>query len=178
MSDAGMSDYPRSNGSRRDIVRTPEEVAVMQELHRQGVGIKRIAQEIGCNPRTVHVAAILGERVVQVPGRMAEKVVMLVHGAALDPEGLAPQRGQGGLEARGAVHDHELGPPEPAGIEIVEVRAERGRRCGRVSCPNGARPRRSRRPCSSRKAAPSARRGAGRWRPEPRCRSLSCRGGP
>ena len=53
MSDAGMSDYPRSNGSRRDIVRTPEEVAVMQELHRQGVGIKRIAQEIGCNPRTV-----------------------------------------------------------------------------------------------------------------------------
>ena len=36
----------------------------------------------------------LGEFVVQVPGRMAEEVAQLVDGAALDPEALAPQRGQ------------------------------------------------------------------------------------
>jgi len=34
-------------------LRTPEEVAVIQELRRQGMGIKRIAQEAGCNLRTV-----------------------------------------------------------------------------------------------------------------------------
>ena len=50
-----------------------------------------------------HVAAVLGQLVVQVLGRMADEVAVLVHGAALDRQVLAPERGERGLEPRRAV---------------------------------------------------------------------------
>jgi hypothetical protein len=52
MASTGVQVSPRENGSRSDVLRTPE-VAAMLELRRRGWGIKRIAGELGCNPRTV-----------------------------------------------------------------------------------------------------------------------------
>jgi transposase len=43
------------------VLRTPEEVAAMLELRRRGWGIKRIAGELGCNPRTVRRYVEQGE---------------------------------------------------------------------------------------------------------------------
>jgi hypothetical protein len=42
------------------------------------------------------------------------------HGAALDRQPFAPQRDQGGLDARSAVDDDELRALEAAGVEVVE----------------------------------------------------------
>ena len=80
-----------------------------------------------------HVAVILGQLVVQVLRRMAEQVAVLVHGAALDRQLGAPQRGKRGLEPRRAVDDDEVGPRQPAGVEVVEELAP-GPRCSPRPC--------------------------------------------
>jgi len=88
---------------------------------------------------------------------------LAVNGAAPDRQVVAPERHQSGVQPRRTIardrrlwrDDHELGALQPAGIEIVEVRVDRGRRCGRASRPHGAMPRYSRRPFGG-KTAPHA----------------------
>lgn len=43
----------RGEAARRDLMRTPDEVAAMLELKRRGWGVKRIAREFGTCPKTV-----------------------------------------------------------------------------------------------------------------------------
>ena len=87
---------------------------------------------------------------------------MLVNGAALGRH-LRPQRHQRLLQTGGAVDDQEFGRLQSAGDD------------GRRAAP--ARRHRSRRPCSSRRAAPSGRRAARRGRREARSTQPSCRAG-
>ena len=67
-----------------------------------------------------HVAVILGQFVMHMLGSMAEKVAMLVHGAPLDRQGLAPERDKRGLKAGSTVDDDELGPSETTRIKVIE----------------------------------------------------------
>jgi len=53
MSVVDESVLPRGNDPRRDVMRTPEEVAAMLRLHALGWGIRRIATELGCSHMTV-----------------------------------------------------------------------------------------------------------------------------
>jgi len=61
MAYTGVQESPRFNGSRRGVLRTPEVAAAMPGLRRRGWGIKRIASELGCNPRTVRRYVEQGE---------------------------------------------------------------------------------------------------------------------
>ncbi len=45
--------FPPGKDGRRQVMRTPDEVAAMQRLHGLGWGTRRIAAEIGCNRETV-----------------------------------------------------------------------------------------------------------------------------
>jgi hypothetical protein len=45
--------FPPGKDGRRQVMRTPDEVAAMQGLHELGWGTRRIAAEIGCNRETV-----------------------------------------------------------------------------------------------------------------------------
>src|SRR3982074_3812891 len=69
--------------------------------------------------RVDHVVVIRGDLVMQSLGRMREKVPMLVSRAALDWHSV-PDGGNGLVEPRRAVHDEELGAPQPAFDEIGE----------------------------------------------------------
>ena len=51
---------------------------------------------------------------------MGQKVAMLVNGAALDGQVVTPERHERGLQAWGAIDDHELGLFQPALIQIIE----------------------------------------------------------
>jgi len=53
MSVVEESVLPRGNDPRRDVMRTPEEVAAMLRLHALGWGVRRIATELGCSHMTV-----------------------------------------------------------------------------------------------------------------------------
>ena len=44
---------PQVDGLRREVVRTPDEVAAMLRLHALGWGTRRIAAEFGCSRNTV-----------------------------------------------------------------------------------------------------------------------------
>jgi len=66
-----------------------DRAALQPPLPQEGVAA---GLHLGRGAGVDHVAVILGELVVQVPGRVAEEVAQLVDGAALDPEVLAPQR--------------------------------------------------------------------------------------
>ena len=46
-------DPPHPKSMRRDVMKQPEEVAAMLELHRLGWGTKRLAQQFGCSRGTV-----------------------------------------------------------------------------------------------------------------------------
>ncbi len=45
--------FPPGRDGRRQVMRTPDEVAAMQRLHGLGWGTRRIAAEVGCNRETV-----------------------------------------------------------------------------------------------------------------------------
>ena len=60
-----------------------------------------------------HVAVVLGQFLVHVLGSMAQKIAVLVNGAALDRQCLAPERDERGLQPRGTVDDDELGSFRP-----------------------------------------------------------------
>ena len=51
--------FPHGMDGRRQVMRTPDEVAAMLRLHNLGWGTRRIAAEVGCNRETVqrYVAA-------------------------------------------------------------------------------------------------------------------------
>ncbi len=51
--------FPHGRDGRRQVMRTPDEVATMLRLHGLGWGTRRIAAEVGCNRETVqrYVAA-------------------------------------------------------------------------------------------------------------------------
>jgi len=55
---------------------------------------------------------------------MGQEVAVLVNRAALDRQALAPERHQCSLQSRGAVDDHEFGPLQAAGVEIIKELGE------------------------------------------------------
>ena len=48
-----MVEHPRLERLRSGMMRMPDEVAAMLQLHRLGWGLRRIAREVGCSPMTV-----------------------------------------------------------------------------------------------------------------------------
>jgi hypothetical protein len=55
-----------------------------------------------------HIPIVLSQLVLHVFRGMGQEIAVFVNCAALDRQVLAPQRHEGGLEARSAVNDHEL----------------------------------------------------------------------
>ena len=53
MEDRNDQISPRVNGSRRDEMKTPDDVSAMVRLKGLGWGAKRIAAELGCSKNTV-----------------------------------------------------------------------------------------------------------------------------
>lgn len=54
MDDSRITGRPlRTNGSRREVMKTPEEVAAMLRLKALGWGCKRIGREFGCSHHIV-----------------------------------------------------------------------------------------------------------------------------
>jgi hypothetical protein len=51
---------------------------------------------------------------------VAEEIAVLRHGAAVDRQALSPGRDERRLAPWRAVHDDEVRPLQPAGVEIVE----------------------------------------------------------
>ena len=88
-------------------------------------------------------------------GGVGQQVAVLVNGAALDRQIITPERHKRGLVSPRTIDDHELWGFEATGVEIGEVRVDRGRRCGRVSRPIGPTPLCSHRPFGG-KTAPHA----------------------
>ena len=67
-----------------------------------------------------HVAIILGEFVMHMLGGVGQQVAMLVNGAALDGQVVAPERHQRGLQTWSTVDDHEFGTLQATAVEILE----------------------------------------------------------
>ena len=57
---------------------------------------------------------------MHMAGRVAKQVAMLVNGAALNGQVVAPERHKRGFQPRRAIHDREFGPLKAAGVEIGE----------------------------------------------------------
>ena len=66
---------PRGMDGRRQVMRTPDEVAAMLRLHNLGWGTRRIAAEVGCNLETVQRYVTAGGwtpcRIPTRPGQLA-----------------------------------------------------------------------------------------------------------
>lgn len=73
-----------------------------------------------------HVAIVVTQLLVHMLRGMGWQVAVLVNGAALDRQLVSPKRDERGLEPGCPVNDDELGPFQPARIEIVEELAPRG----------------------------------------------------
>ncbi len=67
-----------------------------------------------------HVAVVRGQLIVHRLWGMAEQVAVLVHGAALDRQVLAPQRDEGASRPGAPSTMTKSGRFSPAGIEVVE----------------------------------------------------------
>ena len=65
----------RLDEPRGSLMRVPDEVAAMLQLHRLGWGLRRIAREVGCSPMTVRRYVVAGGwapyRPPERPGRLA-----------------------------------------------------------------------------------------------------------
>ena len=70
-----------------------------------------------------HVAIILAQLVMHVLWGMARKVTVLVNGAALDRQGLAPERDQRGLQSGRAIDDDKFRLLQTACTPIAEEHA-------------------------------------------------------
>ena len=94
-----------------------DRLAFQPPLAKEGLAL---LLDLGGRSRVDHVTIILGEFVMHMAGRVADQVAVLVNGAALDGQVVAPERHQCRLEARCSIDDHEFGPLQPAGIGIGE----------------------------------------------------------
>ena len=82
--------FPHGMDGRRQVMRTPDEVAAMQRLHGLGWGTRRIAAEIGCNRETVQRYLAAGD---WAPCRIATRPRLLTGQAAWLAERLRRHRG-------------------------------------------------------------------------------------
>jgi transposase len=82
--------FPHGMDGRRQTMRTPDEVALMQRLHGLGWGTRRIAAEVGCNRETVQRYLAAG---AWAPCRVPTRPSLLAGRAAWLAERLRRHRG-------------------------------------------------------------------------------------
>ena len=82
--------FPHGRDGRRQVMRTPDEVAAMQRLHGLGWGTRRIAAEVGCNRETVQRYLAAG---AWAPCRVPTRPGLLAGHAAWVAERLRRHRG-------------------------------------------------------------------------------------